>query len=358
MTTYVVKPYLPSLAQYERYVAGIFDRGQLTNSGPLLQELEARLQDYLGVKHVICVSNCTLGLQVLYKAVGLKGNVITTPFSFVATRSSLEWEGLTPFFSDIDEDSWNLSPEKIKSEALSNVSAILGVHVYGNPCDISSLEKLAEERGLPLIYDAAHAFGVKLNGQSVLTSGTGSVLSFHATKLFHTVEGGAIVVSDDQLASDIRKLISFGSVGSEDQRVLGINAKLSELHAAMGLAVLEDIDLILAKRKNLYQQYVARLSGRFKVQKIQQDTVYNFAYFPVLLDDPEMVEKCSRALQSVSIYPRRYFYPSLEVYCPAPTIKCATALDISNRVLCLPLYPDLESDTVERICNVLIKAAS
>jgi dTDP-4-amino-4,6-dideoxygalactose transaminase len=358
MSTFVVKPYLPSLAKYQQYTSEIFGRGQLTNSGPLLRELEIRLQEYLEVKHVICVSNCTLGLQVLYKALGLKGKVITTPFSFIATRSSLEWEGLTPIFSDIDDASWNLSPAKIQSDALSDASAILGVHVYGNPCEVTALERAAKDRGIPLIYDAAHAFGIKVNGQSVLTSGTGSVLSFHATKLFHTVEGGAIIVSDDRLANDIRKLISFGSVDKEEQKVFGINAKLSELHAAMGLAVLDDIDLILSRRRDLYQHYVEKLSGRFQTQKIRQGTTYNFAYFPILLDSAEMTERCIEALQSESIHPRRYFYPSLEVLCSDQKIECPTALEISKCILCLPLYPDLELSTVEKICKILIEVCS
>lgn len=356
MSTFVVKPYLPNPVKYQRYIDEIFQRGQLTNSGPLLRELEAKLQNFLGVKHVICVSNCTIGLQVLYKALGLKGKVLTTPFSFIATISSLEWENCAPVFSDIDKNSWNLSPEKIINEELSDVSAILGVHVYGNPCDVTALEQIANERSIPLIYDAAHAFGTMINGESVLKSGTGSVLSFHATKLFHTIEGGAIIVSDDQLASDIRKLISFGSIEVEDQKMLGINAKLSEFHAAMGLAVLDDIDFIISSRKKIYQKYVERLSTRFQTQKISSCSVYNFAYFPILLDTDEMTERCIGALESASIYPRRYFYPSLETYSAEAKINCPVALEISKRILCLPLYPELEINIVEKICDILIEA--
>lgn len=353
MTTPVVKPFLPNISSYMKYVSRAFDKGYLTNRGPLLQELEVRLAEYLGVKNVICVANCTLGLQVLYKALNLKGKVITTPFSYVATRSSLEWEGITPVFADIEAHSWNIDPRNVLLSSWKDVSAVLGVHVYGNPCDLVELNRIAQKKNVPVIYDAAHAFGVKYQGKSILSFGTASVLSFHATKLFHTGEGGSIVTDDDELSEVIRELISFGTVDGANQDRLGINAKMSELHAAMGLSVLDELPSILSKRRVVFEEYHERLGSSFIMQKIEDATTYNYSYCPILFQTEAKLLECVSALESISVYPRRYFYPSLERFSSQSLVDCKIADKISKRILCLPIFPSLSIDSVHKISNVV-----
>ena len=351
----VVKPYLPNREKYERYIKRIFQSGCLTNRGPLVQELETRLQDYLQVRNVICVSNCTLGLQVLFSALELNGDVVTTPFSFVATKSSLEWEGLRPIFADINPNSWNLSPDLVEAKIDANTSALLGVHVYGNPCDVADLQSISERHSVPVIYDAAHAFGVKTDGESVLSWGDGSVLSFHATKLFHTVEGGAVIVQNDDIADKVRSLISFGSVPQSGGTKLGINAKMSEFHAAMGLAVLDDINKIISERKEYYLQYTESLKSAFQLQRIESTTTHNYAYFPIVFPTEEKLLACEEKLNKSLIFPRRYFYPSLEHGNQSGQIECKVGFDIAKRVLCLPIYPGLGERDVSRICEIVAK---
>lgn len=353
MSIPVVKPFLPNISSYTRYLTRAFDQGYITNRGPLLQELEVRLAEYLGVKNVICLANCTLGLQVLYKALNLKGKVITTPFSFVATRSSLEWEGITPVFADIEPYSWNIDPKNVQLSSWKDVSAILGVHVYGNPCDLVELDRVAKKKNVPVIYDAAHAFGVKYQGKSILSFGTASVLSFHATKLFHTAEGGSIVTDDDDLSELIRELISFGTIDGTYQNKLGINAKMSELHAAMGLSVLDELPGIMNKRREVFEEYHERLGAIFTMQKIEDATAYNYSYCPVLFQTEAKLLECVSALESISVYPRRYFYPSLERFSPQSSISCQIADQISKRVLCLPIFPTLGIDSVNKISDVV-----
>ena len=307
MTIPVVKPYRPNKDKYQRYVSDIFDRAWFTNNGPLVTELERRLESHLGVKNVICVANCTIGLQVLYRALGLKGDVLTTPFSFIATRSSLEWEGLCPQFCDVCPDSWNLSTQSVTATDRVRPSAILGVHVYGNPCDVKSFEKISSDYGVPVIYDAAHAFDVKVGDESVLNYGAGSVLSFHATKLFHTIEGGAVVVNSDLLAERVRELTRFGQIMVGGQKVIGINAKLSEVHAAMGLAILDEIEIVIEKRRRIYDFYSENLKGNFQLQFISTEIKYNYAYFPLLFNSISALEACIESLEKNGIYPRRYF---------------------------------------------------
>lgn len=351
----VTRPWLPSRSRLNNYFDKIYSSQILTNHGPLVQELEERLTSYLGVKHVIAVANGTLALQILFAALELKGEVITTPFSFIASASSLQWQQLRPIFSDINFRTFNMEAELIQRNISPNTTAILPVHVFGNPCDVLLLEELAKENNIKLIFDASHAFGVKINGTSVLNYGDASTLSFHATKLFHTVEGGAIVTNDNELAQKIRLMINFGisSCGQIDS--LGVNAKLGEFSAAMGLAVLEDIDVILEKRNTIYNQYKTKLMGIVGFQLLNSDIIYNSSYLPIVLNDESDVLLIIDALNKENIFPRRYFYPSLDSvsYLKTNTI-CMESRKLASRILCLPIFPSLHKREVDRICRIII----
>jgi dTDP-4-amino-4,6-dideoxygalactose transaminase len=348
----VSKPYLPSRRKLNKYIKRIYKNCYLTNNGPLLQLLEKRLAEYLGVKNIICVANGSLALQLAYKALELKGEVVTTPFSFVATTSTLVWEGLAPVFADIDSETFNISPIQIEKNITSTTSAILPVHVYGNPCDVLQIEKIAQKHNLKVIYDAAHAFGVQKDGQSVLNYGDISTLSFHATKLFHTIEGGAVITNDDKLADTVRKLINFG-FDKGVSTMAGINAKMNEFEAAMGLAVLDDIDKINRKRKELYDLYHDGLGGLVGFQKNSENTIQNNSYIPVLFEDENQLLTVHQKLKDVGVFSRRYFYPSLNTLEYVNQSLCETARNISLRILCLPLYPDLTVKTVKQVIHVI-----
>src|SRR5690554_2937 len=308
----VTKSYLPSKEKYKAYIDRIYESAWLTNNGSLLQELEQRLKDYLGVKHLILVANGSLALQLAYKALDLKGEVITTPFSFAATTSTLVWEGLTPVFADIDPHSFNVDPKQIEALITPKTSAILPVHVFGNPCEVEAIQVIADKHKLKVIYDAAHAFGSQYKGQSVLNYGDISTLSFHATKLFHTIEGGAVITSDDELAHKIRLLINFGITGPTTIESVGTNAKMNEFEAAMGLCVLDEIDIIKTERKAIWQTYHQELKGVVKFQQWNPRSQNNHAYAPVLFKSEAQLLKVEAKLKQNNIIPRRYFYPSLD----------------------------------------------
>ena len=352
----VVKPYLPDEKHYQKYVSKIFNSGWLTNSGPLHQEFENRLKNFLGVESVILVSNCTLGLQLSYKALNLTGNVITTPFSFVATASSLAWEGLQPNFCDIDSESLNINPLNIEKAINEETSAILGVHVYGNPCDVNSIQEIASDNNIKVIYDAAHAFGVKINEKSVLNYGDISILSFHATKALHSIEGGAIIVNDKNLESKIRSMINFGISKEGEITEVGINAKMNEFQAAMGLCLLDDFDTILKNRTYIHNYYMNTLGNKFRYQAWDDDISKNYSYFPVLFNTEDELLKAVDKLKLDNIFPRRYFYPSLSslsIY-GDNSKNYAIAEDFSSRILCLPIYPSLKESDIDRVCKVLM----
>jgi len=247
----VTQALLPNRDKFHAYVDMILDSGWLTNHGACVRDLEKKLQDYLGVKNIVLVSNGTMALQVAYKALNLSGEVITSPFSFIATASSAKWEGLDIVFSDIDNSSFNIPSDRIESRITSKTSAIVPVHVFGNPCDVEGIDRLAKKHGLKVIYDGAHAFGVQYKDESILSWGDISILSFHATKLFHTIEGGALILNDDALCEKVRKMINFGITGQETIECLGINAKMNEFQAAMGLCLLDDMDAAIARRGEL-----------------------------------------------------------------------------------------------------------
>jgi dTDP-4-amino-4,6-dideoxygalactose transaminase len=286
----VTKPFLPPIQEYEQYLKDIWKRNWLTNNGPLVNELELKLKEFLGLKHLLFVTNGTIALQLAIKALGLNGKIITTPFSYVATTSSIVWEGCEPVFVDIDRETCNIDPRKIEEAITSDTVAILATHVYGNPCDVEAIDKIARAKNLKVIYDGAHAFGVKVNGRSIFEYGDISTCSFHATKLFHTVEGGAIVTRDPDLLKKMAYLRNFGHDGPERFAELGINAKNSELHAAMGLVNLKYVDQIIATRKDLSNHYDHFLKTFQGVKpKIAEDIVYNYAYYPLIFNSEKLL---------------------------------------------------------------------
>lgn len=346
----VTKSFLPPIEDYVAYLEKIWATSLLTNNGPLLQELEQKLKDYLGVKHLFFVSNGTIALQIAIKALDLHGEIITTPFSYVATTSTIVWEGCQPVFVDIDPNTLCIDPNLIEAAITEKTTAILATHVYGIPCAVEQIEAISRQHGLKVIYDAAHTFGGKYQDKSIVSYGHISTLSFHATKIFHTAEGGAIITDDDTLARRISYMRNFGHKGQEDFWGLGINGKNSEFHAAMGLCVLPHIDVIIANRKKVSAWYDELLHGlNLKKPVIPEHTMYNFAYYPVLFETEAALQAVKAMLNNVDIYPRRYFYPSLN---KLPYIsQQATALSehISNRVLCLPLYVDLPFEDVQNI---------
>ena len=350
----VTKAYLPNKAKYQSYVDRIFESGWLTNNGSLLQELEGRLADYLGVKHIILVANGSLALQLAYKALDLKGEVITTPFSFAATTSTLAWEGLTPIFADINPQTFNIDPSQIEAQITPNTSAIVPVHVFGNPCDVEEIQAIADKHDLKVIYDAAHAFGSQYKNQSVLNFGDVSTLSFHSTKLFHTIEGGAVITNYDELAKKIRLMINFGISSPTSIESVGTNAKMNEFEAAMGLCVLDKIDTIRQRREDIWQVYTNELSNIVEMQQWNKHGKNNCAYAPVLFDSEEQLLKTEAKLKENHILPRRYFYPSLDTlsYLDSKQI-CNNSRDIASRILCLPIYPTLEKENIEEIINLI-----
>ncbi|MES0488473.1 MAG: DegT/DnrJ/EryC1/StrS family aminotransferase [Leptospirales bacterium] len=349
----VTRPYIPDPDKFKNYVDQIFQSGMLTNGGPLVQELEQRLEHYLGVKNLLLVANGTLALQIAYKVLGLKGEVITTPFSFIATTSSLVWEGLTPVFADIDEHTLCINPQEIEKGITENTSAILPVHVYGNACDIDAIQSLAKKNTLPVIYDAAHAFAVNYKGQSVLNYGDISTLSFHATKLFHTIEGGALIIKDDELYRKAQRMINFGFEKGEIVDI-GINAKMNEFEAAMGLCVLDDMQDILAKRKFIWETYKNNISEQLLKVNWNVDGEPNYSYYPILFSKEDKLLKSISQLKDVNIHPRRYFYPSLDqLHSIVKEGNCPISHALSKRVLCLPIYPGLEPEVIKTISGIV-----
>ena len=350
----VTKAYLPDREKYHAYVDTIFGSGWLTNNGSLLQELEKRLAEHLGVKHVICVANGSIALQVAYKALNLKGEVVTTPFSFAATTSTLVWENLTPVFTDIDVDSFNIDAAKIEALITEKTSAILPVHVFGNPCEVEVIQSIADRRNLKVIYDAAHAFGVAFKGKSVLGYGNASTVSFHATKLFHTIEGGAIITDDDSLAEKIRLLINFGITSPLTIESIGTNGKMNEFEAAMGLCLLDEIDVIKSKREIIWETYLNELSDLVTFQRWHPESHNNFAYAPVLFESEEKLLAVESFLKANGVLARRYFYPSLDTLPYLIKQKpCAVSRDIASRILCLPIYPSLPTEDLAKIIEAI-----
>ena len=350
----VTKTYLPDKDKYKSYIDEIYANGQLTNNGPLVQKLERRLEEYLGVNNVILVANGTLALDVAYRALNLTGDVITTPFSFVATTSSIVSNGLNPLFSDISPHTFNIVPNLIEKNITGKTSAIVPVHVFGNVCEVDNIQKIAKRHSLKVIYDAAHAFDIKYKDQSVLNYGDISTLSFHATKLFHTIEGGALIIKDDELANKARTLINFGINKLGDVADLGINAKMNEFEAAMGLCVLDDIKFILEKRKIAYNNYNQALNGVVQLQEKNNNSSNNYSYFPIAMDSENQLLSIQKKLNQLQIFPRRYFRPSLnKLNYVEHDQACPVSEDISNRILCLPLSHVLNNQVQKNIIKII-----
>ncbi|ERP30812.1 DegT/DnrJ/EryC1/StrS family aminotransferase [Chitinivibrio alkaliphilus] len=351
---HVTKTYLPDKKKFKKYVDEIYENHWITNNGSMVRRLEERLCEYLGVQNLVLVSNGTVALEIAYRALGVTDFAVTSPFSFVATTSSLVTNNIHPIFADIDPSTYTMDPEKAEALITPNTSALVPVHVFGNPCDVDAIAALAEKYKIRTVYDAAHAFGVKVGGQSVLNYGDISTLSFHATKLFHTIEGGALAISDDSLVEEARFLINFGIQNSETIPHLGTNAKMNEFEAAMGLCVLDDMPLILERREEVYRGYVDGLKDVVQLQEMNGDATNNFSYFPVVFESEAVLKRVESALKEVAIAPRRYFYPSLDTLSYIePKQECPVSRDISSRILCLPMYDSLEKDVQETIIAVI-----
>lgn len=355
----VNKPYLPAFEKYTKYLERVYDKAWLTNNGPLVQELKVRLEEYLGVKNLLPVANGTLAMQLAYKVFNLKGNAVTTPFTFIATSSSLAWEGVTPKFADIDPLSYNLCPNKARQAIDSDTTAIVPVHVYGNPCDVEAFEQIGKEHKVKVIYDAAHAFGVKVNGNSVLNYGDASTLSFHATKVFHSVEGGAVIFKN---SDDYERAVLMTNFGIDTKTInivdSGINTKMSEVHAAMGLAVLDDIETILSHRVNLFELYAKQLCGIATMPVWLDGASLNGAYMPVMFNDEHITSKVLDGLKASGVFARRYFSPSINkinCYGAADNTPCPVSEHGANTTLCLPLYTALSEQEVTYVCSEIRK---
>lgn len=350
----VTKTYLPDKEKYKEYIDRIYTNGWVTNNGPIVKELEKRLAEYLGVKNLILVANGTVALEIAYRTLDIQGFAITTPFSFVATTSSLVTNNILPIFADIDEETLNLDPKNIEKLITPNTSVIVPVHVFGNGCEVEEVDAIAKKYNLKVIYDAAHAFNVKYKDRSILNYGDISTLSFHATKLFHTIEGGALIINDDSLVEKVRYLINFGIENQESIPHLGTNAKMNEFEAAMGLCMLDDMEMIKNKREELYETYLKELSGIVKFQKQNEDSLSNHSYFPVIFENEEELLRVQKALNEKDIFPRRYFYPSLDTLeYIEPKQECKISREISKKILCLPIYPELEKDVQNKIIEII-----
>ncbi|AMQ57587.1 DegT/DnrJ/EryC1/StrS family aminotransferase [Algoriphagus sanaruensis] len=350
----VTKPYLPPFSEYQEYLEGIWKRQWLTNNGPLVNELELKISEYLGVENFLFLGNGTIALQIAIKALDLKGEIITTPFSYVATTSSIVWEGCTPVFVDIDPNTLNIDAKKIEEAITERTTAILATHVYGNPCDVEEIQKIASRNKLKVIYDGAHSFGVTYKRKSLFEFGDITTVSFHATKLFHTVEGGGVFSSDHSLIQKMAYQRNFGHDGPEAFQGLGINGKNSEFHAAMGLTNLKVLPKIIQKRKELSKYYNERLADLNLSRPLQNSQVeYNYGYYPVIFPSEEQLMKCVKKLNRSEIYPRRYFYPSLDQLPYVHSKPVPVTESIAKRVLCLPLYYELSFEEVDLICRLI-----
>lgn len=365
---FVTSPLLPPLEEFIPYLEKIWQNRILTNGGEFHQQLEKALADYLGVKYVCLFSNGTLALLTALQALRVTGEVITTPYSFVATSHTLLWNGLTPVFADIDPHTFNIDPARIEELITPQTTAIMPVHCYGIPCEMQKIQQIADIYGLKVIYDAAHAFGVQQQGESILNYGDLSVLSFHATKVFNTFEGGAIICHDARTKQRIDYLKNFGFAGETRVVAPGINAKMNEVEAAFGLLQLQHIDNALAERQVIYQRYCEMLDGvaHVKTLSIPDDIIWNYAYFPILIKAgfPLSRDEVYELLKAEGIFTRRYFYPlisSFAMYRGLPTSSeehLRYANDIADTILCLPIYPGLTFEDQQRVVAVIEQAAN
>lgn len=352
---YVTQPSLAPLDEFTEILKGVWDRGILTHNGPLVQQLEADLCRKLDLSNMVVVSNGTVALQMAIKALDLKGEIITSPFTWVATVSAIKWEGCTPVFCDIHAETLNMDASKIEALITDKTVAIMPVHVFGNPCDVEAIEAIAKKHGLKVIYDGAHAIGSKYDGKSLLSYGDITATSLHATKLLNTGEGGACIAADTMLHKKLQRIRFFGHDDAKDVIEDGFNGKLTEVHAALGLANLKYYDEVLEDRKTKYEQYKNLLivSPKLTFQKILKGET-NYSYFPVIFESEESLLSAERTLNENQIFPRRYFYPSVNTYTKIVNYQSTPiSEDLSKRILCLPLYYALKAQEIEKICSLI-----
>lgn len=353
----VTKTFLPPQSEYGAILKKAWDVSWMTNRGPLVQELEDKLKVYLQVPNIIATTNGTLPLQIAIKALGLTGEIITTPFSYVATTSSIVWEGCTPVFVDIHPEFLTIDETKIEAAITPKTSAILATHVFGNPCAIEEIEAIAKKHNLKVIYDAAHCFGVTYKGKSIFNYGDVSTCSFHATKLFHTGEGGAMFCENKDLYKKLFYHHNFGHKGAESFQGIGVNAKMSEFQGAMGLSLFPYIGEILSKRNHIVNCYEkAFCKSDIQLLKVREGTQWNYCYFPIIFKKEMQMFKIKSLLEKNEIKARRYFHPSLNTLPYLKTYKMPVSESIASRILCLPLYPDLSNEDLNRIISIIIKA--
>jgi dTDP-4-amino-4,6-dideoxygalactose transaminase len=352
---YVTQPSLAPLDEYMEILSGVWDRGILTHNGPLVQQLEKDLCDKLQITNCVAVSNGTIALQMAVKALELKGEIITTPFTWIATVSAIKWEGCTPVFCDIDSETLNIDPAKIEVLITEDTVAIMPVHVFGNPCDVEAIENIAKKHKLKVIYDAAHAIGSEFNGKSLLEYGDISATSLHATKLLNTAEGGCCITTSPELHEKLKRIRFFGHNEDKDIILDGFNGKMTEVHAALGIANMKYYDEVLKDRADKYNRYIEALSSnsnsQFQVVKHGQS---NYSYFPIVFENEQRLLEVEKALNGENIFPRRYFAPSVNTYTKIIDYqKCPISEDISHRILCLPLYWRLEDQELQYIVQLI-----
>ena len=361
----VTEPYLPPFEEYVDYLKGIWERNWLTNQGPLVQEFEQKLQAYHRIAMPVhCVTNGALGLQIALKALGVTGEVVTTPFSYVATTACPLWEGCTVKFADIEPDTLTIDPKAVEAAITPKTEAILATHVFGNPCDVEALDAIGAKHGVAVIYDAAHAFGVTYKGKSILEYGDASMVSLHATKLMHSVEGGFIVAKDPAVSEKMEWMRRFGHKGQEAFHGVGTNAKMSEFHAAMGLCNLNHIEEILEKRKVICDMYDTALfnhqpsaiSHQLSSIAYREGASRNYAYYPVTFKTEQILLNVMQALSHHGVMARRYFYPDLSECFGAETLAGSYSIDVSKRILCLPLSASLSLEQARMIADKLTLA--
>lgn len=350
----VTQTFLPPQSEYNNLVKRAWDSLWLTNRGQLTLELENKLKEWLNTDSILITNNGTVPLQIALKLLGKGGEIITTPFSYVATTSAIVWEHCEPVFVDINPEYLTIDETKIEVAITPKTTAILATHVFGNPCQVEAIEAIAKKHNLKVIYDAAHSFGVEYKNQSLFNFGDVSTCSFHATKLFHTGEGGALFCKDKELFHKLYYSHNFGHNGPLDFHGLGINAKISELQSAMGLAVLPYIDTILAERKKVVDFYNANLNfSNLQGLKIRENTKWNYSYYPIILDSEETLLRVQKALNENQIFPRRYFYPSLNTVNFIKNTEMPVSESVSKRVMCLPLYVGLKTEDLEKITSII-----
>lgn len=354
---YVTQPALGPLSELTKQLEGVWERGILTHNGPLVQKLEKDLSHKLKVDHLSLVTNGTIALQIAIKALGLKGEIITTPFTWVATLSAIQWEGCTPVFCDIDPRTLNIDPKQIENAITKNTVAIMPVHVFGNPCDVEAIQAIADKYNLKVIYDAAHAIGSKINDLSALAYGDISATSLHATKLFNTGEGGACITKSKDLLEKINSIRFFGHDKTKEIIQEGLNGKLTEIHAALGLVNMAIWDKVMLDRKQKYLYYKERLLGvnKLRFQSLEVGEC-NYSYFPIILENEEILLALERDLLLKNIYPRRYFYPSVNTFTKIiPYNHMPVSESIAKRILCIPLFYDLKFEEMDIIITIISK---